>query len=82
MELFPYIKIAMTHIVYFHCLLILKLLVHFSSSDQFALQKCTRQKTLVPIILNSQKIKQELGDLFCSKNPTREKLISNRAFNY
>ena len=36
---------------------------HFFSSDQFDLKKSTQEKTVVPKILNSQKIKQELGDL-------------------
>ena len=36
-------------------------------------RKCTEEKILVPIVLNSQKIKQELGDLFGYKNPTRAK---------
>ena len=55
---------------------------HFSSSDQFALQKCTQGKILVPSILNSQKIKQELGDLLGPKKSTRGKFILNPAFNY
>ena len=36
--------------------------------------------TLVPIILSSQKIKQELGDLFGSKNPTRGNFIFEPCF--
>ena len=56
-------------------------LSHFSSSDQSVLQKCTQEKTLIPITLNSQKIKQELGDLLGPKYPTRGKFILNPAFN-
>ena len=54
----------------------------FSSSDQSVFQKCTPEKTLIPIILNSQKIKQELGDLLGPRNPTSGKFILNPAFNY
>ena len=39
------------------------------------LQKYTQEKTIFPIILNSQKINQELGDLIDSKNPKRENLF-------
>ena len=37
-----------------------------------SLQKCFQEKTLVLIILNSQKIEQYLVDLFGSKKPTGE----------
>ena len=67
----------MTHIVYFQFPLISKSFLVFlcilsvCSPDG----NCTQEKTLVPIILNSQKIKQELGDLLGPKNPTRENLF-------
>ena len=37
---------------------------------------------LLPITLNSQKIKQEMGDLLGLKNPTKGKFILNPAFIY
>ena len=42
----------------------------------------SKEKLIVPTILNFQKIKKELGDLFGSKNRTRGKYAWNRAFNY
>ena len=50
--LLPYMEIAMTHTAYFHFLLISKLFPHSSSFDQFAFQKCTLEKLIVPTILN------------------------------
>ena len=44
--------------------------------------KMYSRKIDIPNILNFQKTKKELGDLFGSKNPTRGKYTWNRAFNY
>ena len=48
----------------------------------FSFWKCTQEKILVPFILNSQKIKQEMGVLLVPKNPTRRKFNLNPVFNY
>ena len=52
------------------------------SKTYFDKRKFTQEKTLVPILLNSQKIKRELEDLCDSKNPTRGNFILNSAFNF
>ena len=61
----------MTHTVYFFSF---SLFSHLSSSDRFALlfKMCSR-KTLVAITLSFQKIKQEVRDLLCPKNPKKGK---------
>ena len=74
----------MTHLVYFQFHFISKSFLSFlfiwSVFSPF--EKCTQEKILVPFILNSQKIKQELGVLLDPKNPTRRKFILNPVFNY
>ena len=82
--LLPDMEIKLSKIFYFQFHLISKLFhfSHFSSSDQSVLQTCTQEKALIPIILNSQKIKQELGDLFGSKSPTMGNFNLSPAFNY
>ena len=81
--LLPYMETKKNHT--FYCLFDFKKKQFFSLlslSDQLALSKMYSKKILVPITIISQKIKQELGDLFGSKNPTRGYYTSNRAFNY
>ena len=77
-------EIKLSQIFYFQFHLISKSFhfSHFSLSDQSVLQKCTQEKALIPIILNSQKIKQELGDLFGSTSPTMGNFNLSPAFNY
>ena len=74
----------MTHTVYFQFHFISKSFLSFlfiwSVCSHF--EKCTQEKILVPFILSSQKIKQELEVLLDPKNPTRRKFILNPVFNY
>ena len=67
----------LTQIVYFRFHLFSKkcLSLFFIWSVCSPIEKCTQESTLVPIILNYQKIKQQLGDLVGSKNSKREKFI-------
>ena len=44
--------------------------------------KMYSRKVDISNYIEFSKIKKELGDLFGSKNPTREKYAWNRAFNY
>ena len=64
----------MTHNVYFHFPSISKSFLLFLCILSVCSPggNCTQEKTLVPIILNSQKIKQELGDLLGFKNLQEE----------
>ena len=55
---------------------------NLNKSWEVSSSKCTQKKLIASTILNFQKIKEELGDLFGSKNPTRGKYTCNRALNY
>ena len=91
--LFLYRKIMMTHTAYFFFQLTLKIVSIISPPliSLFFYSICTphlisllffsKEKTIVTIKMNFQKIKPELGDLLGDKNPTRGNLTLNPASN-
>ena len=82
--LFLFMVNWMTPFVFFHFISISKSFLSFLFF-RYICSPCknwSQEKTLVPIILNRLKIKQQFGDLLGSKYSKSKKTILSPAFNY